>query len=212
MDEPTLPTNTFAFLRLLPMRDREWQRRANCRSVAPDTAGRNSPISPIREKRSRAVRSTAASPGLGNVLAARIAGEIGDHIKQFDTPNALQGYAGTAPVTRRSGRSEFVVARRLAHFRYLGTAVHQWAFCSLTTSGWARQFYDSKITAGKSHHAAPLARPGQPLAANPLALPDQRRTKPFTSATDNEPPNTRLRHEVDRGCLIGRQRSGSRRP
>lgn len=93
-------------------------------------------------------------PGLGDRLAARIAGEIGDDITQFDTPNGLQCYGGTAPVTRRSGRSEFVVARRLAHNHYLGTAVHQWAFCSLSRSTWAREFYDAKIAAGKSHHSA----------------------------------------------------------
>lgn len=93
-------------------------------------------------------------PGLGDRLAARVAGEIGEHLAQFDTPNALQCYAGRAPVTRRSGKSDFVVARRLAHNRYLGDAVHQWAFCSLTRSGWAREFYDTKITAGKSHHNA----------------------------------------------------------
>lgn len=63
-------------------------------------------------------------PGLGDRLAARIGGEIGDYIEQFDTPNALQCYAGAAPVTRRSGRSELVIARRLAHNRYLGVAVH----------------------------------------------------------------------------------------
>ena len=91
-------------------------------------------------------------PGLGDRLAARVAGEIGEHIDQFDTPNGLQCYAGRAPVTRRSGKNDFVVARRLAHNRYLGDAVHQWAFCSLTTSGWAREFYDSKIASGKSHH------------------------------------------------------------
>lgn len=93
-------------------------------------------------------------PGLADILAARIAGEIADHIEQYATPNALQCYAGSAPVTRRSGRSEYVVARRLAHNRYLGAAVHQWAFCSLSTSRWAREFYDTKIAAGKSHHAA----------------------------------------------------------
>jgi transposase len=93
-------------------------------------------------------------PGLGDVLAARVAGEIGEHIDQFDTPNGLQCYAGQAPVTRRSGKSDFVVARRLAHNHYLGAAVHQWAFCSLSRSGWAREFYDEKIKAGKSHHAA----------------------------------------------------------
>lgn len=93
-------------------------------------------------------------PGVGDRLAARVAGEIGDHIEQFATPNALRCYAGAAPVTRRSGKSDFVVARRLAHNRYLGAAVHQWAFCSLRRSAWAREFYDTKIKAGKSHHAA----------------------------------------------------------
>jgi transposase len=93
-------------------------------------------------------------PGLGDRLAARVAGEIGEHIDQFDSPNGLQCYAGRAPVTRRSGKSDFLVARRLAHNRYLGDAVHQWAFCSLTRSGWAREFYDTKIAANKSHHNA----------------------------------------------------------
>lgn len=93
-------------------------------------------------------------PGLGDRLAARVAGEIGEHIDQFDSPNGLQCYAGQAPVTRRSGKHDFVVSRRLAHNRYLGDAVHQWAFCSITKSGWAREFYDQKIAAGKSHHNA----------------------------------------------------------
>ena len=93
-------------------------------------------------------------PGLGDLLAARIAGEIGEHITQFTSPAGLQCYAGSAPVTRRSGKSDFVVARRLAHNHHLGNAVHQWAFCSLLRSGWAREFYDGKIAAGKNHHAA----------------------------------------------------------
>ena len=96
-------------------------------------------------------------PGLGDRLAARVAGEIGDHPSQFESPNALQSYAGKAPVTRRSGKSEFVVSCRLAYNRHLGDAVQQWAFCSLRTSGRARAFYDRKRAAGKSHHAAPRA-------------------------------------------------------
>ncbi|MGH3085024.1 MAG: IS110 family transposase [Gaiellaceae bacterium] len=93
-------------------------------------------------------------PGLGDRLAARIAGEIGDHPEQFHMPNSLQCYAGKAPVTRRSGKSELVVACRLAHNRYLGGAVQQWAFCSLRRSGWAREFYDAQRSRGKGHHAA----------------------------------------------------------
>jgi len=93
-------------------------------------------------------------PGLGDRLAARVAGEIGDHIEQFDSPNALACYAGKAPVTRRSGKSEYVVACRQACNRHLRDAVQQWAFCSLQRSGWAREFYDRHIADHHSHHAA----------------------------------------------------------
>jgi len=91
--------------------------------------------------------------GLGDRLAARVAGEIGDHIDYFTSPNALQCYAGKAPVTRRSGNSEFVVAHRLACNRHLRDAVQTWAFCSLSSSGWAREFYDSHRARGHTHHA-----------------------------------------------------------
>lgn len=93
-------------------------------------------------------------PGPGDRLAARVAGKIGEHPEQFTTPNALQCYAGRAPVTRRSGRSEFTIARRLACNRHLGEAAQQRAFCSLSRSARAREFYDQKITSGDSHHAA----------------------------------------------------------
>jgi transposase len=93
-------------------------------------------------------------PGLGSRLAARVAGEIGDHPEQFSSPNSLQCYGGKAPVTRRSGRSELVVACRLACNRYLSNAVQQWAFCSLRHSGWAREFYDAQRARGKGHQAA----------------------------------------------------------
>ena len=92
--------------------------------------------------------------GLGARLAARVAGEIGDHPEQFSTPNSLQSYGGKAPVTRRSGKSEFVVSCRLACNRHLANAVQHWAFCSLRRSGWAREFYDAQRGRGKTHHAA----------------------------------------------------------
>jgi transposase len=92
-------------------------------------------------------------PGLGDRLAARIAGEIGG-IFWYETPNSLQCYAGKAPVTRRSGKSELVVANRLACNRYLREAVQQGAFCSLRGSAWAREFYDAHRARDKGHHAA----------------------------------------------------------
>jgi transposase len=93
-------------------------------------------------------------PGLGDRLAARVAGEIGDHIGQYGSPNALQCYAGSAPVTRRSGKSELVVACRLACNRHLRDAVMRWAFCSLEHSAWARDFYNAQRGRGKRHYQA----------------------------------------------------------
>ena len=137
-------------------------------------------------------------PGLGDRLAARVAGEIGEHIGQFDHPERAAVLRRRAPVTRRSGKSDFVVARRLAHNRYLGDAVHQWAFCSLIRSGWAREFYDQQDHRRQEPPRRP-ARPGQPLAGDPLALPDQGRAlrrEPSTSPTATEPSDA----QPERGC------------
>jgi transposase len=92
-------------------------------------------------------------PGLDARLAARVLGESGDRRERFPTPAALQSYAGTAPVTKASGRSRVVVARRACN-RFLRQALLRWAFCSLTTSAWARAYYDQHRQAGKTHHAA----------------------------------------------------------
>ncbi len=146
-----------AAAQLLLLRDQrhEWEKRMGELLLgAPRTGRDHTPKDPDPGKAFPGGEIYLSMPGLGDRLAARIAGEIGEHYRQYETPNALQCYAGRAPVTRRSGRSEFVVARRLAYNRHLGEAVQQWAFCSLTQSAWARDFYDSKIAAGKTHHQA----------------------------------------------------------
>jgi transposase len=144
-----------AQLLLLRQQRRVWQRRMGEILLGGSRHGRaKQPKDPQPGNAFPGGEIYLSMPGLGDRLAARVAGEIGEHVEQFTTPNALQCYAGTAPVTRRSGRSEYVVARRLAYNRYLGNAAHQWAFCSLQRSVWARAFYDTKITAGKSHHVA----------------------------------------------------------
>jgi transposase len=92
-------------------------------------------------------------PGLDARLAARVLGEVGDRRERFPTPASLQCYAGTAPVTRASGKAR-VVASRLACNRVLRQACMQWAFCSLSRSGWAREHYDRQRAAGKPHFKA----------------------------------------------------------
>lgn len=90
-------------------------------------------------------------PGLDIRLAARVLAEVGDGAFDFAVPNELQCYAGTAPVTRRSGK-QVTIACRLACNRHLRQAAMQWAFCSLTRSDRARAFYDRQRAAGKTHY------------------------------------------------------------
>lgn len=92
-------------------------------------------------------------PGLDVCLAARVLAEVGDGALDFAVPNQLQCYGGSAPVTRRSGK-QLTIACRLACNRHLRQASMQWAFCSLTRSAWARDFYDRQRAAGKTHYKA----------------------------------------------------------
>lgn len=92
-------------------------------------------------------------PGLGTVLSARILGEIGDDMARFETTANLKSFAGTAPVTRASGRSSYVKARKVRNKR-LGDACHWWAYASLTRSPAARAYYDHRRRLGDTHNAA----------------------------------------------------------
>lgn len=92
-------------------------------------------------------------PGLGPILAARIVAEVGDDPSRFATADGLRAFAGTAPITRASGRSKTVRTRHVKN-RRLADACHWWAFASITKSAGARIHYDKRRAAGDSHNAA----------------------------------------------------------
>ena len=92
-------------------------------------------------------------PGLGLILGARVVAEFGDDPTRYANPKAPKNYAGTAPITRASGKRQVVVAR-LARNRRLADAFYQWAFSALTASPGARAFYDRCRAAGKTHPQA----------------------------------------------------------
>ena len=94
-----------------------------------------------------------SAPGLGPILAARVLAEVGDDKTRFGTAGGLRAFAGTAPVTRASGRSRYVKARKVRNKR-LGDACHWWAFAMLTKSPGAREHYDRRRAAGDHHNAA----------------------------------------------------------
>jgi transposase len=74
-----------------------------------------------------------SAPGLGPVLAARVLAEVGDDPARFASVDGLRAFAGTAAVTRASGRSHYVKARKVRNKR-LADACHWWAYATLTRS------------------------------------------------------------------------------
>lgn len=93
------------------------------------------------------------APGLGAILAARVLGELGDDTTRFSTAGGLRAFAGTAPITRASGRSKIVRTRHVKNKR-LADACHWWAFAAITKSPGARAHYDRRRAVGDSHNAA----------------------------------------------------------
>ena len=92
-------------------------------------------------------------PGLGTKLAARLLGEFGDAPTRFVDARSRKNYAGTSPITKASGRSHVVLARRTRNLR-LADACYQWAFTAISHSPGARAFYDQRRERGDSHSRA----------------------------------------------------------
>ncbi len=91
-------------------------------------------------------------PGV-SLVGARLLAEIGDDRTRFADARALKAYAGSAPVTRASGRSTVVSARRIKNQRLAATG-YVWAFASLRPSSGARAHYDRRRATGDRHTQA----------------------------------------------------------
>ena len=92
-------------------------------------------------------------PGAGPKLAPRLLGELGSQRQVLDSPEALQCYAGTAPVTKKSGKTRFVFLRRACN-TVLRATVHLWVDLSRHQCAWAEAYYQKKRQEGKSHATA----------------------------------------------------------
>jgi transposase len=92
-------------------------------------------------------------PGAARYLAPRLLGEVTADPKRFDSPEALQCLAGTAPVSFQSGQMHKVRVRYQCH-KILRHTVHLWADCCRHVSPWAGVYYRKKRQEGKSHACA----------------------------------------------------------
>ena len=92
-------------------------------------------------------------PGLGDELGARLLAEIGDDRGWFADARALKAYAGSAPVTRASGRSVSITRRSIKNNRLAATGF-RWAFCAAAKTGPPRSHYQQRRDHGDRHAAA----------------------------------------------------------
>jgi transposase len=95
----------------------------------------------------------ASLPGAGPTFAPRLLAAIGSDRERYDSVASLQKYLGIAPVTERSGKSQWV------HWRYacptfLRQSIVEWAGMSMRYSYWAAAYYKQQRAKGKKHHIA----------------------------------------------------------
>jgi len=92
-------------------------------------------------------------PGLADVLGARVLGESGDDPTRYPDARARKNYAGSAPITQRSGKRK-LVSRRIARNRLLADTTFLWGLCAISASAGARRYYDQLRARGKTHNEA----------------------------------------------------------
>lgn len=89
----------------------------------------------------------------GPLTSARLLAWIGDDRNRFPNAETLQAIAGTAPVTRRSGKS-LNVEFRTACSHQMRSAMDDFARQSVRYSPWARQYLDEQLGRGHSRARA----------------------------------------------------------
>ena len=86
-------------------------------------------------------------PGLGKLTGARVLAETGDDRTRFVDARGLKAFAGSAPITRASGKKTIVVHRNIKN-RRLAAVGPIWALASLRASPGARRHFDARRIAG----------------------------------------------------------------
>jgi len=92
-------------------------------------------------------------PGAGAVLAPRLLAALGTDRSRFPDPVAVSCYSGIAPVTEKSGKTQYWVHVRWSCPKFLRQTWHEFANCSRKFSAWASLCYNNLIKRMKHHEA-----------------------------------------------------------
>ncbi|HSG23261.1 MAG TPA: IS110 family transposase [Azonexus sp.] len=92
-------------------------------------------------------------PGSGEHLAPRLLAAFGEDRQRFAAADALQKYAGIAPVTERSGKKQWVHWRWQCP-KFLRQTFIEWAGQTINKSSWAGAYYRQQREKGSSYQVA----------------------------------------------------------
>jgi transposase len=91
-------------------------------------------------------------PGVGQKVAATMLAEASQALAQRDY-HALRSYAGSAPITRQSGKKKIVLMRKSCNPR-MRNALYHWSRVSVQCDDRSREHYAQLRAAGHSHGRA----------------------------------------------------------
>jgi transposase len=92
-------------------------------------------------------------PGAGAALAPRLLTAFGTDRTRLEDATEMQCISGIAPVTKRSGKAQWI-HRRWACSKFVRQTFHEFATHSRRKSAWAEAYYRLQRSRGKPHHTA----------------------------------------------------------
>jgi predicted GNAT family acetyltransferase len=117
-------------------------------------------------------------PGVAATLGPVLAAELGSDITRFVDVKMLKAFAGSSPVTERSGKFVGIKYRRACN-RRLRQALHLASRSAITCCHWAREIYEKHRSQGKSYGRALRAVANQLVEILYVIL---RRRTPYSEA------------------------------
>jgi transposase len=123
-----------------------------CKKLAEPVAGDDGENVPGQRQEHRDVTILHSAPGVGRTVLATMLAEAPDALQRRDY-HALRSLSGSAPVTRRSGKS-CIVTRRRACNRRLRNAVFNWGRVAAQHDPVSKAKYEALRARGHSHARA----------------------------------------------------------
>jgi len=132
--------------------DAQRQLERLCKKLSEPVADGNGETAPGQKNEQRDAAILDSLPGVAWTVLATLLAEASDTLQRRDY-HALRALCGSAPVTRRSGKSSVVVRRHACNQR-LRNATYHWALNAIKHDATSRAKYDALRAKGHGHARA----------------------------------------------------------